>query len=161
MVDEAKGPVTRKDYDIVQAPAGDALFGKVVNFFGYERTLSSPPGSMSPSSSSPPLTPPIGMDKVRPLINQQVDMKGREQITECLLTGVKVRGKKGTLEEILNRHCEATTGMVIDAVFKGGGRLLGLFCFALDCEGLKGVSRGDVRGLNADLKGLYCKLFSF
>ena len=31
VVDEVKGPSTRKDYDILQAPTGDMLFGKLVN----------------------------------------------------------------------------------------------------------------------------------
>ena len=103
VVDDVKGPVTRKDYDIYQAPAGDALFGKAVNCLGYERVVTAvaqPSGSASQEDGrSPPpsstssfsmTTPPVGFDKVRPLINQQVDMQGREQITECLLTGVKV-----------------------------------------------------------------------
>lgn len=85
VVDEAKGPVTRKDYEFVMAPAGDALFGKTVNFFGVERSS----GSGTPASPSPSPSSPIGFDKTRPLINAQVDMKGREQITENLHTGVK------------------------------------------------------------------------
>lgn len=83
VVDDSKGPMTRKDYDIFAAPAGDALFGRVVNYFGFERQAT------AGASSGP--APPLGFDKTRPLINQQVDMQGREQITECLLTGVKVR----------------------------------------------------------------------
>ena len=80
VVDEVNGPVTKKEYEPVMAPAGDELFGKVVNFFGLER---------STAASTPPSTISFGFDKTRPLINMQVDMKGREQITESLHTGVK------------------------------------------------------------------------
>ena len=95
VVDEVKGPSTRKDYDILMAPAGDALFGKLVNYFGYERKLRMAGEGTSGSATGAAVAPlaPLGFDKVRPLINQQVEMKGREQITECLLTGVKVRGR--------------------------------------------------------------------
>ena len=111
VVDDVKGPVTRKDYDIYQAPAGDALFGKAVNCLGYERAMTAVaqpsssafqedgPSPLSSSTSSFPMTaPPVGFDKVRPLINQQVDMQGREQITECLLTGVKVSAEREAKE---------------------------------------------------------------
>ena len=82
VVDEVKGPVTRKDYEIYHSPAGETLFGKVVNAVGFERM----PGSDAAVSGGP-----VGFDKSRPLINAQVNMNAREQITECLLTGIKVR----------------------------------------------------------------------
>ncbi|MEW5319158.1 MAG: hypothetical protein WDW38_010327 [Sanguina aurantia] len=34
VVDDSQGPVTRKDYELVLAPAGDDLFGRVVDFLG-------------------------------------------------------------------------------------------------------------------------------
>ncbi|KIY96469.1 F1F0 ATP synthase, alpha subunit [Monoraphidium neglectum] len=128
VVDEAKGPITKKDYEMMQAPAGDGLFGSVVDFMG--RPLSGFPaqgssGATSTSSSgsgsggsdsteqsqqaqqdgaaapapgqqqsvededgAPPRGggPFIGFDKTRPLVNQQVAMAHREQITESLST---------------------------------------------------------------------------
>lgn len=84
VVDEVKGPTTRKDYEMALSPAGDALFGKVINFFGFERGMDYEHANAAVLGQAP-----VGFDKVRPLVNQQIDMKGREQITESLLTGVK------------------------------------------------------------------------
>lgn len=95
VVDEVKGPSTRKDYDILQAPTGDKLFGKLVNYVGYQRNLmaaeeASASMTIPAVSADVPAVPPIGFDKVRPLINPQIDMQCRDQISECLMTGVKV-----------------------------------------------------------------------
>lgn len=56
VLDDAKGPITRKDFELFQSPAGDELFGHVVDFFG--RTA----GSQAP----------LGADRTRPLIREQV-----------------------------------------------------------------------------------------
>ncbi|KAI8466349.1 MAG: alpha subunit of mitochondrial F1F0 ATP synthase [Monoraphidium minutum] len=115
VVDEAKGPITKKDYDLMQAPAGDDLYGSVVDFMG--RPIPGFP-SAAPAAAAPPPTPPaaadpaappqrqsveeedaapsssggglfLGFGKTRPLVNQQVAMAAREQIFESLSTGVK------------------------------------------------------------------------
>ena len=97
--------MTRKDYDIFQAPTGDALFGRVVNYFGFERGAK---GASTALRAGVSTFPPIGFDKARPLINQQVDMKGREQITECLLTGVKVRA---TNQQMVIQRVQVSTSI--------------------------------------------------
>lgn len=88
VIDEAKGPITKKDYELWQAPTGDSLFGAVVNFLGRPLTL---PGLTDvlppPHLDSIGEVLPLGMDRHKPLINQQVAMKNREQISECVLTG--------------------------------------------------------------------------
>jgi hypothetical protein len=37
----------------------------------------------------------LGLERLKPLINQQVAMKNREQITESLFTGERTTGRKG------------------------------------------------------------------
>ncbi|KAF8063752.1 atpA [Scenedesmus sp. PABB004] len=34
VLDEARGPITRKEYELMQAPAGDSLYGAAVNYIG-------------------------------------------------------------------------------------------------------------------------------
>ncbi|KAG1671376.1 hypothetical protein FOA52_011873 [Chlamydomonas sp. UWO 241] len=94
------GPSTKKEYQMVTAPAGDELFGRAVNFFGVPLQLPGDPVPSPPSparaapggdcdSASPSAAGTTGFSKTRPLLNSQADMASREQITECLLTGVK------------------------------------------------------------------------
>lgn len=56
VIDETNGPVTRKDFELLQSPVGGELFGQVVDFFGR------PSGSKTP----------MGADITRPLIKDQV-----------------------------------------------------------------------------------------
>ena len=74
MVDDDKGPSTKREYEIARVPAGEALTGKVVDFLGRA------PGSQVQ----------LGTDVMVPLFGEQPDMESREQIAESLLTGVKV-----------------------------------------------------------------------
>jgi hypothetical protein len=109
VIDEAKGPITRKDYELYQAPAGESLMGHVVNFLGQPHTGltgdSASSGSNTAAAASRPggraREPPgaaeaeaagadsglLGSEATRPLINQQVAMKNRDQISESLFTG--------------------------------------------------------------------------
>lgn len=72
--DDAEGPQTKREYEVARVPVGVALNGQVVNFLGC------PQGSQIP----------LGMDAQLPLLNDQLDMKSREQINTPLFTGVKV-----------------------------------------------------------------------
>jgi len=82
VIDEAKGPITKKEYEAFEAPAGEGVFGHVVDFVGVEQAL----GGDGDSNAGGRV---LGMDKTRPLINTQIGMKDREQISEALVTGVK------------------------------------------------------------------------
>ena len=73
--DDAEGPQTKREYEVARVPVGVALSGQVVNFLGC------PQGSQIP----------LGMDAQLPLLNDQLDMKSREQINTPLFTGVKVK----------------------------------------------------------------------
>lgn len=75
VVDDDKGPSTKREYEIARVPAEDALTGKVVDFLGRA------PGSQVQ----------LGTDVMVPMFGEQPDMESREQINEGLLTGVKVR----------------------------------------------------------------------
>ena len=74
VVDDDKGPSTKREYEIARVPAGEALAGKVVDFLGRA------PGSQVQ----------LGTSVMVPLFGEQPDMEAREQIAEALLTGVKV-----------------------------------------------------------------------
>ena len=74
VVDDDKGPSTKREYEIARVPAGEALAGKVVDFLGR-----------APSSQVQ-----LGTSVMVPLFGEQPDMEAREQIAEALLTGVKV-----------------------------------------------------------------------
>lgn len=73
--DDAEGPTTKREYEVARVPVGAALNGQAVNFLGC------PQGSQFP----------LGMDAQLPLLNDQLDMKSREQINTPLFTGVKVQ----------------------------------------------------------------------
>ena len=65
VIDEAKGPITKKEFEMFDAPAGDSLFGQLVDFLGV------PLGSAgAEAGAARPL--PVDSDKTRPLLNQQV-----------------------------------------------------------------------------------------
>lgn len=74
VVDDDKGPSTKREYEVARVPTGDALTGKVVDFLGRA------PGSQVQ----------LGTDVMVPLFAEQPDMESREQIAEPLVTGVKV-----------------------------------------------------------------------
>ena len=74
VVDDDKGPSTKREYEIAWVPAGETLAGKVVDFLGRA------PGSQVQ----------LGTSVMVPLFGEQPDMEAREQIAEALLTGVKV-----------------------------------------------------------------------
>ncbi|KAG2429129.1 hypothetical protein HYH02_014166 [Chlamydomonas schloesseri] len=106
VVDEVKGPITRKDFDVFTVPAGDETFGRVHDHVGRHLHAfdNDSPQQQQPSAvqeagaasggsgakvaaagGSGRVAPPV----TRPLLNAQVEMKNREQINESLLTGVK------------------------------------------------------------------------
>lgn len=96
-----KGPVTRKDFEIFNVYGGEDMFGRVCDHIGRHLTEydedAAASTSVQPVSRSAATGTAAGggssssSSRFRPLINQQVDMKNREQINESLLTGVKVR----------------------------------------------------------------------
>eukprot|EP00882_Tetradesmus_deserticola_P005439 GHRQ01005723.1.p1 GENE.GHRQ01005723.1~~GHRQ01005723.1.p1 ORF type:complete len:668 (+),score=308.35 GHRQ01005723.1:398-2401(+) len=128
VLDDTKGPITRKEYELMQAPAGESLYGAVVNYIGQpiqeidtpanrnhiakhksEQAAAAalaaadaeaagqqqPRGVMTsweeeggPDVAGSGLSG-LGLERLKPLINQQVAMKNREQITESLFTGVR------------------------------------------------------------------------
>lgn len=92
VVDADRGPSTKREFLSFEVPAGDGLFGKVVDFLGR------PKGSKQQ----------IGTDATIPLFNTSPSMEMRQQILEPLLTGVKV--KHGPVEhECLMMQMETFT----------------------------------------------------
>jgi F0F1-type ATP synthase alpha subunit len=104
LVDESLGPVTRKEFELWQSPADDAeLAGRAVDFLGRPLSGFDPVVARASASGGggsngghggnanpfAPAAPPIGMARTRPLVNEQVPMKSREQIGEALVTGVR------------------------------------------------------------------------
>ncbi|WIA34565.1 hypothetical protein OEZ86_012886, partial [Tetradesmus obliquus] len=133
VLDDTKGPITRKEYELMQAPAGESLYGAVVNYIGQPIAEIDTPANRAhiakhkseaaaaaalaatdatASSSSAAAAPQrggmmtsweeeggpdiagsglsgLGLERLKPLIKEQVAMKNREQITESLFTGVK------------------------------------------------------------------------
>lgn len=111
VLDEAKGPITKKEFELFEAPVADDMFGRLLNFLGqdldaalHDSSSSSspqgagaaprPPPSPSPAQGADPSTsgrggPAPGSSRMRPIINNQVAMKSRDQVSEPLLTGVK------------------------------------------------------------------------
>ncbi|KAA6423081.1 MAG: F0F1 ATP synthase subunit alpha [Trebouxia sp. A1-2] len=73
VVDDAEGPSTKREYEVARVPVGAALCGQVVDFLGC------PHGSQYQ----------LGMDAQLPLLNDQLDMKSREQINSASFTGIK------------------------------------------------------------------------
>jgi len=74
VVDDAEGPSTKREYEVARVPVGAALCGQVVDFLGC------PHGSQYQ----------LGTDAQLPLLNDQLDMKSREQINSASFTGIKV-----------------------------------------------------------------------
>lgn len=80
LVDESEGPSTKREYDITLVPVGEGLAGQCTDFLGR------PAGSYLQ----------VGTSAQLPLFNQQVPVEDREQISESLLTGVKVPSTTST-----------------------------------------------------------------
>ncbi len=74
VVDDAEGPSTKREFEVARVPVGAALCGQVVDFLGC------PHGSQYQ----------LGTDAQLPLLNDQLDMKSREQINSSSFTGIKV-----------------------------------------------------------------------
>eukprot|EP00884_Botryococcus_braunii_P012711 jgi/Botrbrau1/21440/Bobra.0216s0048.1 len=73
VVDADRGPSTKREFLSFEVPAGEDLFGQVVDFLGR------PQGSNKQ----------LGTDNTVPLFNTSPSMEMRQQIHEPLLTGVK------------------------------------------------------------------------
>ena len=80
VVDETRGPTTKRNYAIFKVPTGDELQGAAVDFVG--RPL---------AGVAPPRQDQLGPSALTPLFNREIPMDGRQQIAEALVTGVKVR----------------------------------------------------------------------
>ena len=76
----------------MQAPVGDSMFGRITNFLGADVFGSGAAASPGAAAAAAFMagTPPPGFEKARPLLAQQVAIINRDQISESLLTGVKV-----------------------------------------------------------------------
>jgi hypothetical protein len=148
VLDDTAGPITRKEYELMQAPAGDSLYGAAVNYIGQPISHIHTPanrrhiaaheagvaaaavaaaaaadGSSAAAAAAleaaeaagvantlvttswdeegggPDVAgsgmSAVGLERLKPLINQQVAMKNREQITESLFTGACVCVRRG------------------------------------------------------------------
>ncbi|GMH44862.1 hypothetical protein BSKO_12814 [Bryopsis sp. KO-2023] len=76
VVDEATGPSTKREYEVLKVPTGRSLVGKTVDYMGVPIEG---PRSVCNSDKATML----------PLLNEEVDMQSREVIFEPLVTGVK------------------------------------------------------------------------
>jgi len=107
VVDDAAGPTTRKDFELCAAPVGAELFGRAVDFLGR------PAGATGSAA--------LGGDRTKPLVNPQIDMNAREQICECLLTGVKALDAltplgRGACLLVIGADGSGKTTLALDAV---------------------------------------------
>ncbi|KAL3150580.1 hypothetical protein ABBQ32_000390 [Trebouxia sp. C0010 RCD-2024] len=103
--DDAEGPTTKREYEVARVPVGAALNGQAVNFLGC------PQGSQFP----------LGMDAQLPLLNDQLDMKSREQINSPLFTGVKALDTltplgRGQAQLLLGPAASGKTSLAVDAI---------------------------------------------
>lgn len=87
VVDETRGPTTKRNYAIFKVPSGDELQGAAVDFVG--RPL---------DGAAPARQDQLGPSALTPLFNREIPMDGREQIAEALVTGVKVRRPSQSLQ---------------------------------------------------------------
>jgi F0F1-type ATP synthase alpha subunit len=81
VVDADRGPSTKREFLSFEVPAGEDLFGHVVDFLGR------PQGSNEQR----------GTDNTVSLFNSSPTMEMRQQIHEPLMTGVKVSAQAGIL----------------------------------------------------------------
>lgn len=76
VIDDVKGPITKKEYELFEVPVGEHILGRSVNF------LCQPvDGSTLPESAK--------SSKTAALLSTQVQIKQREQVNEGLQTGVR------------------------------------------------------------------------
>ncbi|KAI3426327.1 hypothetical protein D9Q98_008700 [Chlorella vulgaris] len=146
VLDDTEGPTTKREYQEMMVPAGEALVGQVVDFLGRPYPLQPPQESSSSSSSSSDLDgnsssasqqqqqqqrAPIGVDQLLPLLNRQPDMNSREQINQPLMTGVKAFDiltplGRGQAQQIVGPQGSGKSQLCIDAVI--GQRGAGVRC---------------------------------
>ncbi|KAF5837172.1 P-loop containing nucleoside triphosphate hydrolase protein [Dunaliella salina] len=113
VVDEVHGPVTKKEFELFESPAGADAFGSVRDFLGIAKI----PGAAEVSQGA--CRPDMG--KPLPLLNQQVTMMNREQVTEPLLTGVKALDVltpvgRGSTMLVIGRRGSGKAALVEDAI---------------------------------------------
>jgi hypothetical protein len=106
VVDDVKGPITRKDFEVVTVPAGDEAWGgPALDHIGrpLQQLEADQAGAKGAAATASASTSSTGSGSAgssgsssgvarRPLIGNPPAMKDREQICESLFTGVKVRG---------------------------------------------------------------------
>lgn len=120
LVDESAGPVTKKDFELWRAPTGDTMFGHVVDYLGRPVSVTGVSAALAGESA------PLGQERTKPLINQQVAMKNREQITESMLTGVKAVDVltplgRGASLLVIGPQGSGKTSLALDAVLAQRG----------------------------------------
>eukprot|EP00878_Enallax_costatus_P010679 GHUV01011155.1.p1 GENE.GHUV01011155.1~~GHUV01011155.1.p1 ORF type:complete len:682 (+),score=208.59 GHUV01011155.1:600-2645(+) len=162
VLDETRGPITRKEYELMQAPAGDSLYGAVVNYIGQPITEVDTPANSAAVQKHKSKTAAVaalnaqqqgeeqqqqlkrpgvmtsweeddgpdiaghgidalGLERLKPLINQQVAMKNRDQITESLFTGVKALDTltplgRGASLLVIGPNGSGKTTLALDAI---------------------------------------------
>ncbi|KAL4448343.1 hypothetical protein ABPG75_005562 [Micractinium tetrahymenae] len=148
VLDGEEGPTTKREYEQMLVPVGDALVGQVVDFLGRPYPLVQQDGQPSSSDGSggsggsgsaeqqhaagpAAQQAPIGANQQLPLLNGQPDMDSREQINEPLLTGVKAFDiltplGRGQAQQIVGPQGSGKTQLCIDAVL--GQRGTGVRC---------------------------------
>ncbi|PRW45016.1 ATP synthase subunit alpha [Chlorella sorokiniana] len=144
VVDASEGPSTKREYEQMLVPVGDALVGQVVDFLGRPYPMEQQAVAAASSSSSSPVqphpeaegadaaaVPPIGTDAQLPLLNGQPDMDSREQINEALMTGVRALDiltplGRGQALQVVGPQGSGKTQLCIDAVI--GQRGSGVRC---------------------------------
>ncbi|KAI7843748.1 hypothetical protein COHA_002646 [Chlorella ohadii] len=140
VVDAAEGPSTKREYEQMLVPVGDALVGQVVDFLGRPYPMQQQAASSSSSSVQPhpeaegadaAAVAPIGTDARLPLLNGQPDMDSREQINEALMTGVRALDiltplGRGQALQVVGPQGSGKTQLCIDAVI--GQRGSGVRC---------------------------------
>jgi len=123
VVDEVQGPVTKKEFELFESPAGADVFGSVLDFLGMSKI----PGAAEVSQGA--CRPNMG--KPVPLLNQQVTMMNREQVTEPLLTGVKALDVltpvgRGCSMLVIGRKGSGKAALVEDAILGQRGTGVGV-----------------------------------
>lgn len=116
VVDSDEGPSTKREYEIMSVPVGKALVGHIVDYLG--RPVSENGGKLVSEIA-------LGTDKYLPLLNAQPDMESREQITEALVTGVKVLDVltplgRGQALQVSGTQGSGKTQLCIDAIIGQG-----------------------------------------
>ncbi len=134
MVDDVKGPITRKDYELFMVPAGEDAFGRVAGHTGAPRADYPTAGAAAAAgagavaagaSQQAGAGSGSGAGKTRPLINQQVGA-GRKDLK---VLGARVQGVwclwcwgAGGLWPRGGAHGGAQGGLLHSGDGSGGGR---------------------------------------